>query len=1650
MATKAKKRTKGSGKGSGGGKAASLGPRYQAGVASFFAVHMLAEHAAVPVWKLPPDTTVVSVRCEADEKIDDVVIRLASEGILYLQAKRTVTLSDANDSPLRSAMDQFTRQYLHARDRTGNGIWNRPLDDRDRFVLVTRSASSAPLRNMAADLLDRIRELDPAMAMAAAARIPPEERALKILVALVTDAWKAATGSAPSDTDVRAVLRYVHIETLDTEPSEEHEREARKLLRDDILRSPADDENAWTIITNAAGAASGAQSGLNRAELEASLLATPIALKSVRSYAADIAKLTTGSERSRRILEDFAGISVSGGVLHIDRAATQALIAASAANSLLVIGEPGAGKSGAVHDLYVRVRGAGRPIVLLVADALNAPSETALKNDLQLEHDLIDVLRNWRNVEPGLLIIDALDSLRSNGTGSTLRRVIAAIMREGLNWRIVASIRTFDLRRGTELQKLFRGSSTPEIPDDLRDPEFAAFQHLRLPRLSDAELAFVGSEAPHLGAVIASAPPALRELLRVPFNLSLLAQLLETGTGESDLAAVRTQLDLLELYWNERVIRDGVGAPAREVALRHICERMIAKRALRLSQAVLDGADAAALPDLLEHHVLAEPLDNAGHPEGTEIAFAHHVLFDYATARLVCRKPANDFASLLTDRSLPLVIWPSLMMHLHHEWGRGASRVRFWTTVFAVIEKSGVPSLSRVIGPMAAAELATTPDDFMPLLGALKGADATKRETAAKALQFVVMAVHAGDRPFIGAGAGPWAALAAAAAPGAAAPVMYPLANHLLRPANERHAELTDAERANYGVAAPALLAFAWSEGRYQPLVRIGIIGVARTYESDADASRTLLRRVLEPERVAAVGYEELPCLAHEAKRLMKVDPSFVAEIYRAAFAFEDASKDTVPLGGGALLSMVMSRTQCYHNAWTALASAYPAFIEAHPTEATRALIDAVAGYDARKERYEAVPEATFTVGAQSAVVRTDYSAMWDGDSLREDVGKMLGAFEAAIVTFAGKGDTSALTAIFTTLVANNPHAALWRRVMLASCREPSAMKEFVLPMLREPAILLAYDMHGAARRALPALMPHFTEPEREAVEHAILAMPGSVPADEVEYATQRRDRLARALPRELLVSTEMKALREQLDPAASGQTAEAQDAEGQDDDNTPPPGWRSRFADDEASLHPAVQPLEEIRSRYLNEAAPLEEHAAILAAIGAADSFLIEHDDIDPADRRIVEEASIATAITVARNTDLKPNDEAFIRVRELLLHAATSPYPELNPEDEQRWDTAHPSYTAGTRTSAAEGIVWLAGRAAAVGDAEVLTALEKLSRDPVASVRMKVVQNAQVLSKHAPDMTWSILDYAADEELRIGVAAHAFYALRRVAGTEPGRAEQIAIRLLQRFSKPDAPELLRDEATYFLTGRYLHAGEQVAEEWLEQVLTQAEVDPEITGSAVHGIRDALTEEGDDAAAIRERAFQHARAVLKPSARAYSDALARPASAAPLTDDEMERLQNHMRVIETVALEAHYGCGTSLDEERELTPEAKTRRDRIVKRFFEDSGALIDDLIETGFVQASHHVLETLVAFIDLDPRGTFLRARRLLERAAPGGYVHEHEAVRLFIKIAERYLADYRDLLEADDECRDAIVEMLGLFIEAGWPEALRLAFRLGDLFR
>jgi len=249
--------------------------------------------------------------------------------------------------------------------------------------------------------------------------------------------------------------------------------------------------------------------------------------------------------------------------------------------------------------------------------------------------------------------------------------------------------------------------------------------------------------------------------LRLPFNLRLLAELVDSGLTVAELTPIRTQIELLERYWSVRVVSADRATGAAEILLGRMVRRMAQSRSREYNRnLVSDLAAGQIINQLLKENVLMEFITpSSGKGNSSVLAFSHHLIHDYAVARLWLRGlPADLCRELEKDPDIVLSIWVSLEMHLHYLWWY--DRATFWESVFLLEASSQAPVVGKLVGPAVAADLVEVPADFDPLLQQLSGANARSAEAAFGHLVGRLSTRAAGTRrPLVGPNSPPWARL---------------------------------------------------------------------------------------------------------------------------------------------------------------------------------------------------------------------------------------------------------------------------------------------------------------------------------------------------------------------------------------------------------------------------------------------------------------------------------------------------------------------------------------------------------------------------------------------------------------------------------------------------------------------------------------------------------------------------------------------------------------------------------------------------------------------------------------------------------------------------------------------------------------------------
>jgi hypothetical protein len=126
-------------------------------------------------------------------------------------------------------------------------------------------------------------------------------------------------------------------------------------------------------------------------------------------------------------------------------------------------------------------------------------------------------------------------------------------------------------------------------------------------------------------------------------------------------------------------------------------------------------------------------------------------------------------------------------------------------------------------------------------------------------------------------------------------------------------------------------------------------------------------------------------------------------------------------------------------------------------------------------------------------------------------------------------------------------------------------------------------------------------------------------------------------------------------------------------------------------------------------------------------------------------------------------------------------------------------------------------------------------------------------------------------------------------------------------------------------------------------------------------------------------------------------------------------------------------------------------------KSFFLDALPVLEKILsfgkqpETGMLLAptAHHFMELLNGVLRYNPALVLRMATEVVTCGKRFGYSLDAMAMRETVKLVETILAVYREQVQEETSIKN-LLELLDVFVEAGWPEALNLVWRLDEIYR
>jgi hypothetical protein len=590
---------------------AAGGPTNQSGI--FFQNCIAALHMGdmIDFTERPASCSIASVRIEAPEYVDDIVLTYEDGHREFIHAKENIALSNSADSAWRRLWRDFTAQ------------WRRDFN-RDQDALTLCCGSVADEIRALRDVCGR-----GVMGRAAGAEsfeewwadLNQEQQRLLNLYVFPNLAVKESEEGGEVVLEREETWRLLQRLKIELRPSEDIQHEAlrwmprsnfppatlfdlllgktgrnarfRKRFERDALRRELQEDN--NVVFEIAPSSS---------DLRAAFYSCSSVLRShrnrigrngphiPRAVTSQIARWARGEETER--VEDHVAVLLDGA---------------------------GMGKSVVLRDALEALEKEGVPVLGIKADSQLAglSGGKALHECLGLPEPVERAVGRLAFSGPVVVLFDQVDALSLSMAHNDLALQAAlqmvAALRRAPNVRVLLSCRTFDLHTNPSLQAL-QGQRRFTL-DGLTSEDV------------QAALSGLGFEATRLS-------PVTLELLRVPLHLDLLALAIEEGSVTAqaiqNAGGLQTLQDLYTLLWNEIVVGQRLGesgAAERIQVLRVLCSSMEHEQQTSAPRTLFEMPEthalALAVRDLASRGILS------GTPH--EWSFLHQTFFDYCFSR---------------------------------------------------------------------------------------------------------------------------------------------------------------------------------------------------------------------------------------------------------------------------------------------------------------------------------------------------------------------------------------------------------------------------------------------------------------------------------------------------------------------------------------------------------------------------------------------------------------------------------------------------------------------------------------------------------------------------------------------------------------------------------------------------------------------------------------------------------------------------------------------------------------------------------------------------------------------------------------------------------------------------------------------------------
>ena len=1139
-------------------------------------------------------------------------------------------------------------------------------------------------------------------------------------------------------------------------------------------------------------------------------------------------------------------------------------------------------------------------------------------------------------------------------------------------------------------------------------------------------------------------------------------KILKASQVEPDFSQIYSEVQLLDLFWQRRIEGQN-DVDHRRFLLEQVASRMVVEHSLTVRQndvykgLELDNpARQRAWADLLSDEILARISST-----GQRIAFSHNILFDYAISVLLIEDEPQQLENFVRDDpARPLFLRPSFTYFFTRLWYDAP--VNFWDVFWHVLPSNQLVHLrlfARVIPTSVIANETRNLDQLKPLLEKLGNGEDIANEATTYLLQSLCTLQIERDSL--------WSNLfdqTSAHLHDNFAWDLTTLTSEMLERATKNQETVVINACGQIG---RRLLAWIWQERETNKNDWYNRLGgswavplVAKTYGTSVEESRTLLEKVLELTEEDNFPINFLRWLTEHVDKIWIHDPEFVALIYRTIFRHYETSDERTHMGG-VIIPMASTRRHEYGMCRYHLIKHFPNFLRAEPLIATQVVIQSLNLFiiNTRIFSYRqggVVRKETFNFRGKSVCFVQDSSHAWDEEDILDEPIKMANVLFEFIEELATSQDLllEKLLDVFYDYVEV---AFFWKRLLKAATQFPEVFAPHLSELCIAKTIQMGNEVFDELCAFLQTAASEFTPSQLRQIEQSFLKLPkGASDEDQREFLERRRNQLLAQIPSNLLQTDAAKEIQEEMErenavpenrpPVRFNSGSERYTNEKwlqeQDVDTTTPENQEvQRF----------FEPLDKFRSEWLNKGPTEEATESILPVLEEGYATIAENTEANKEVVDLLWSKLTACVAILARVAD-NPESPLFALCRRVLLHSVTHDLPKLNPELDAQFNPS--GFSSFPRHEAAHGLPWLTVRRP---DMEMLDAIEILANDPVSSVRWVTAMELFRVCFTAPDRFWRIVDNRATYETNLIVQEGLYATLRRIITTN----EEKAIRSMDKLLKPTLLSTERLEIANSCVDLLIWLAIDRENSWALKTIEDAFIKYPIRSA--NSLRYAVSQvmkkyvvpeniETPEGYETTKRAIAWVGKAINAASSGIE------VLCTTLKEDWTEELKQQLhdvyevidQVIMRLNLEVVDKRGESQESVEKISEELYCRFYNEVKPLMKKVIAFAQDK-ESGvmFAGTAHYFMELLTSFLRCNPKEVLHLAEGVAKSSERFDYNLDSLAVEDVVKLVEIVLADHRNEVR-DGQSLEDLLNLLDIFAKTGWADALRLVWRLDEVFR